>query len=129
MFLLVGAWAYTDVLAELAQGMSHQLVAGLLLLAALLAGAVAGGLSAGRFRHTRITLARLLRCFAGGAMMGWGSMLIPGGNDGLILVGIPLLWPYAWVAFAVMCVSIAVAMLIERAFVQKAEGKPPLSGH
>ena len=39
--------------------------------------------------------------------MGWGSLLIPGGNDGLILVGMPLLWPYAWVAFATMCVSIA----------------------
>ncbi len=128
MLLLVGAWAYTDVLAELAQGMSKNLVAGLLLLAALFAGAVAGGLSAGRFRHTRITFGQLLRCFVGGAMMGWGSALIPGSNDGLILIGIPLLWPYAWVAFAVMCVTIAVAMLIEQAFTRSAEGKLPLSG-
>ena len=46
--------------------------------------------------------------------MGWGSLLIPGGNDGLILIGMPLLWPYAWVAFATMCLSIAAAQLLQR---------------
>ena len=47
--------------------------------------------------------------------MGWGSLLIPGGNDGLILVGMPLLWPYAWVAFVSMCAAIAAAQLLRRA--------------
>jgi len=42
--------------------------------------------------------------------MGWGSLLIPGGNDGLILLGLPLLWPHAWAAFATMCAVIALAM-------------------
>lgn len=114
MLLAVGAWAYTDVLAELARGMAATLVARSLLLAALLAGAVLGGYTAGRFRHTRVTLQQTARCFAGGVMMGWGSLLIPGGNDGLILVGIPLLWPYAWIAFLVMCVSIALALVVEK---------------
>ena len=53
-------------------------------------------------------------CFAGGALMGWGSLLIPGGNDGLILIGMPLLWPYAWVAFATMCLTIAAAQVMQR---------------
>jgi toxin CptA len=48
--------------------------------------------------------------------MGWGSLLIPGGNDGLILVGMPLAWPYAWLAFATMCATIATAQLARRAF-------------
>jgi len=48
--------------------------------------------------------------------MGWGSLLIPGGNDGLILVGMPLAWPYAWLAFATMCAAIALAQLAGRAF-------------
>lgn len=43
-------------------------------------------------------------------LMGWGSPLIPGGNDGLILLGMPLLWPFAWCAFATMCVVIALAL-------------------
>jgi toxin CptA len=48
--------------------------------------------------------------------MGWGSLLIPGSNDGLILIGIPLLRPYAWLAFAVMFAVIAAAMLIRGAW-------------
>ena len=115
MLLAVGAWAYTDVLAELARGMAGNLLARTLLLAALFAGAMLGGYTAGRFRSTRISVAQLAKCFAGGVLMGWGSLLIPGGNDGLILVGIPLLWPYAWLAFFTMCVVIGVALVVENA--------------
>jgi toxin CptA len=115
MLLLVGAWAYTDVLAELAHGMSSSLVARSLLLLAMLAGAMLGGWTAGRLRSTPISVAQLLKCFTGGLLMGWGSLLIPGGNDGLILVGMPLLWPYAWVAFAAMCIAIGAALFAQRA--------------
>lgn len=114
MLLLVGAWAYTDVLAELAHGMAQNLAARTLLLGCLLGGAALGGWTAGRFRATRIGAPALLRCLAGGALMGWGGALIPGGNDGLILVGMPLLWPYAWVAFATMCATIAAAQGMTR---------------
>lgn len=113
--LLAGAWAYTDVLAELARGMAADLAARTLLLVALFAGALVGGVSAGRFRSARVSVAQLARCFAGGALMGCGSLLIPGGNDGLILVGMPLLWPYAWIAFATMCATIGGAMLLQGA--------------
>lgn len=116
MLLLVGAWAYTDVLAELARGMAGNLITGSLLLVALFLGAMLGGWTAGRFRSTRISLAQSLNCLLGGLLMGWGTLLIPGGNDGLILVGLPLLWPYAWVAFLTMCMSIGVASLAQKAF-------------
>lgn len=110
-----GTWAYTDVLAELARGAVMSLPARLALFGCLLAGAAIGGRLADRYRPTRASARALLRCFAGGVLMGWGSLLIPGANDGLILVGMPLLWPYAWLAFATMCVTIAVAMRIARA--------------
>jgi toxin CptA len=116
MMLLVGAWSYTDALAELARGMAHSVTARALLLVCLLAGTLLGGWTAGRFRHTRISAASLLRCVAGGMLMGCGSLLIPGGNDGLILVGMPLFWPYAWVAFATMCIAIAGASAVQRRF-------------
>jgi toxin CptA len=48
--------------------------------------------------------------------MGWGSLLLPGGNDGLILVGMPLAWPYAWLAFATMCVTIGAVQLAGHRF-------------
>jgi toxin CptA len=112
LLLVGGTWAYTDVLAELARGMAGSLLARSLLLVALLAGALAGGYTAGRFRSTGVEAAQVAKCFAGGVLMGWGSLLIPGSNDGLILIGMPLLRPYAWVAFLTMCVSIAAAMLL-----------------
>ena len=112
--LAAGAWAYTDVLVELSQGMVHSLTARVLLALMLWLGALFGGWTAGRFRHTGISLTGVLRCFAGGVLMGWGSLLIPGGNDGLILVGMPLLWPYAWLAFGTMCLTIAGAQLLQK---------------
>ena len=117
MLLTVGAWAYTDVLAELARGVAGNLVARTLLLVALFAGAMLGGYTAGRWRSTRISVAQLLKCFSGGLADGLGKPADPGGNDGLVLVGMPLLWPYAWVAFLTMCVSIGVALCLERTVV------------
>jgi len=115
MLLLAGAWAYTDVLAEVARGgIVANIAPRTLLLVALTGGAVVGGVTAERFHSTRPTTAQLVRCFAGGAMMGCGSLLIPGSNDGLILVGMPLLWPYAWLAFATMCVTIGTALVVAR---------------
>jgi toxin CptA len=114
MFVLVGAWAYTDVLAELAHGMAGSLPARCLLVIALLAGAMLGSYTAGRWRNTPPSLAQVGKCFAGGMLMGWGTLLIPGGNDGLILVGMPLLWPYAWVSFLTMCITIGLALVVER---------------
>ena len=114
MFLLVGAWDYTSVLAALARGMSFSLLPKLLLLVALFSGAAYGGYTAGRFRSIKVSLQQVLKCFAGGVLMGWGGLLVPGHNDGLILIGMPLLWPYAWVALLAMCLSIGVALLIER---------------
>jgi toxin CptA len=124
MLLAAGAWAYTDVLAELARGMAGNLVSRILLLLALFGGAMLGGYTAGRFRSSPISIAQLAKCFAGGVLMGWGSLLIPGGNDGLILVGIPLLWPYAWLAFFTMCVVISIALLVEKSMVGRGAEQP-----
>jgi toxin CptA len=118
--LLAGRWAYTELLADLALGPPAQLGLRAALFTALLLGAVWGGYTAGRFGSTRLGVAPLARCFAGGALMGWGTLLIPGANDGLILIGLPLLRPYAWLAFATMCLSIALAMLLARAWARRA---------
>ncbi|GAA4344347.1 YeeE/YedE thiosulfate transporter family protein [Variovorax defluvii] len=114
MLLVAGAWAYTEVLAELARGMAAGIGARTALLAALLLGAIWGGRGVRRLRGGTIAPAQGLRRLAGGWLMGWGSLLIPGGNDGLILVGMPLLWPYAWAAFGLMCLSIGAALLTSR---------------
>jgi hypothetical protein len=111
--LLMGAWSYTDVLTDLSRGMAGGVLARGLLFLALLAGAVLGGRIADRRSGARITSSALLRCFAGGAVMACGALLVPGGNDGLILLGMPLLWPYAWMAFLTMCLTIGAARLAQ----------------
>lgn len=116
MLLLVGGWAYTDVLAELARGMAASVAARAVLLVVLLLGAMLAGWTADLLHPTRVSLSQVARCFVGGLLMGWGSLLLPGGNDGLILVGMPLAWPYAWLAFATMGLTIAAALLAQRAW-------------
>ena len=115
-FLLVfeGPWAYTDVLNDAAQGAWHDLGSRAALLVALLLGAVLGGWSAGRLQAVAPNARQVLRCLAGGALMGAGSALIPGSNDGLILLGMPLLFAHAWVAFAAMAFAILALMLGRR---------------
>jgi toxin CptA len=127
--LLAGAWAYTDLLAALAQRMAGKLWLRSGLALALLGGAMLGGWMDGRLRRVAPTLPGLARCLLGGALMGWGSLLIPGSNDGLILLGMPLLWPYAWVAFATMCASIATAMLLAQWHEGNRRGSPRHHAH
>src|SRR6266478_3015020 len=93
-------------------GRANSLAGRSVLVLALLTGAAWGGWTAGRFKGVRITGVQSLKSLVGGVLMGWGTLLIPGSNDGLILVGMPLLWPYAWVAFLAMCLSIAGAKLL-----------------
>jgi hypothetical protein len=116
MLLLAGAWAYTDVLSDLADrmmtGMAGAVGPRLLLCLALLAGAFAGGAWAGQLQWRAPSAPALLGCLAGGMIMGWGSQLIPGSNDGLVLLGMPLLWPYAWAAFATMCAVVAAVLAL-----------------
>lgn len=117
MMLLAGPWAYTEVLADLARAMPTGTGARVLLAAGLFAGASLGGWTAGKWRRAPVQLSQVARCFAGGGLMALGSLLIPGGNDGLILVGMPLLWPYAWIAFGTMCLTIAALMRLRNVIV------------
>jgi toxin CptA len=110
MLLVVGAWNYTDYLAEAARHMASRGADRGLLLLALFGGALLGGWTAGRIKPARPSLTALARCLIGGFMLGLGGSLVPGANDGLIMLGLPLLYPHAWVAVASMLVTIAAAL-------------------
>jgi uncharacterized membrane protein YedE/YeeE len=114
-FVAVGAWDYGEFLRELGQGDATGWLGKSLLSLALLAGAVVGGVAAGKFRLLRPGAASLAKCLAGGGLMGAGATLIPGGNSSLSLFGMPLLRPHAWLGFVVICLTIYVATRVIRA--------------
>lgn len=112
-FLLVleGPWAYTDILNEAAQGTLRDLSPRNALLLALLLGAICAGWTSGLLKSVRPSGRQLALCTFGGALMGAGSAMIPGSNDGLILLGMPTLFAHAWAALAAMLAAIAVLKL------------------
>lgn len=115
--ITAGSWAYTDALAELArpvQGMDPDLLLRGAMVVALLAGSVIGGRIAGGVQSVPLRLADVGRCLAGGVMMGLGGQLVPGGNDGLIMLGLPLLLPHAWVAVIAMGLTIAALIALSQ---------------
>ena len=100
-------WTYTDLLRDAALGMGVWLRERTLLSAALFGGALLAGVTMARWRPTPPQLLPAIRCASGGALMAVGSMLIPGQNDGRLLIGMPMLRPHAWVASASMLLTIA----------------------
>jgi toxin CptA len=106
LLLAAGAWTYPEALIELSRGMTMQSALRVSLFLALLGGAALGGWGRAVTGGRGWSNAGAMRCLGGGILMGLGSLLIPGGNDNLILIGLPFLLPYAWVAIGVMFLSI-----------------------
>lgn len=83
---------------------------------AIVAGVIVSAVFAGRFElrigTTRAIAARL----GGGMLMGTGAMLVPGGNDTLMLWAIPGLTIYGPLAYAIMIVTIIVLLATRGAF-------------
>lgn len=114
LLILVGPWAYTSALLALAEGRLAGLTIKLVLFAVMLAGAIVGGWNAGSLRLRLPPAAEALRCLAGGVLMGSGSLLVPGGNDELVLLGLPLLQPFAALAAATMVLAIVLGRIALR---------------
>jgi len=92
------------------------------LLPAMFVGALYGGWTAGLWQHRWPSLVSVARCVCGGLLMGAGAALVPGGNDSLILFGLPLLGPNAWLAFACMCAVVILAFGLQEVW-RRARGR------
>jgi uncharacterized protein len=101
-------WSYTSWFSQIA-AMRPSMAA---LHAATLALLVAGGVLASHLSaewHIQWGTASVwLRSFAGGALMGIGAALVPGGNDAMLLMGLPLLLPHLSAAYAAFLVTLTV---------------------
>jgi uncharacterized membrane protein YedE/YeeE len=81
----------------------------------VLLGMFASTLQRGSFRVDWRPRMSWLRNIFGGILMGLGCALLPGGNDALILYGIPGLSPHALPAYGALLLGIFVALLTMRA--------------
>jgi len=109
--LVYGPWAFSDFLIDLAKRNEViNFVPRLLLFMALLGGAIWGGFTKTSSRSIRgMHLQGIIQRLMGGALMGAGSLMVPGSHDSLVLFYLPLLLPFAFVAYTVMILTVAIS--------------------
>jgi len=124
LFAAVGTWSYTHTLLtnviELASQQTVQENTDLLFLGGLtltlLAGIAVSSFIKGKLSIRYKPQTRWLQYFAGGLLMGLGALLIPGGNDVLLLSAIPGGSPHAIPAYLFMLIGIGISLLLKAAF-------------
>ena len=82
--------------------------------ASLLAGGALAAQLSGRFSWQRPDVVDLMRKVVGGALMSGSAALLPGGNDVLLLYGVPSLVPYAIVGYLVIIITISAIFWLRR---------------
>jgi len=119
------AWSYGSALEALARGrtaLTHWRMHAAA--ATLFTGAIGAAVLSGRFKLQRPALGRALRCLVGGAAMGCGAALIPGGNDNLLLWAIPGLTLYGLLAFGLMLAVMALGFALAARWPRPGSGPP-----
>ena len=106
---LRGDWTWLGVMQQLRDGMSPDVLA-ILCLGAFIGGAAMTAMFRHRFHVVWPDRNAVLREGAGGGLMALGTILIPGGNDGLLIRGVPSGSPLALAAYAVMF-TLMIAMI------------------
>lgn len=119
IILIYGPSSYTGTMQQLLEALhgtsSYPMTERWVLLLAALGGMLLSTVQRGSFRLDWRPRWMWLRNVCGGLLMGLGIALIPGGNDALVLYGIPSLSPHALPAFLAMLLGIALGLFVMRA--------------
>ncbi len=115
LYMLQGSWTYTYLLrmqVASALGMTPAMAG-----KAMLAIALLGGMSASSVQRRSFVLrlprsGEVFACLFGGTLMGLGAALLPGGNDTLLLTGLPSLSVFALASYAALLAGIASTLLL-----------------
>ncbi len=111
LYAIAPGWTYVDLVQRnlpLAMAATGEIA--IPTVAASIAGAVTAALRQGKWRLRRPALVDIVKSFGGGALMGVGVALIPGGNNGLILAAIPALSPGGSAAYLLMTATIVLGL-------------------
>ena len=119
LYASAGEWTYLAVLSDrtaalVATGGERVEMRMLIAAASLLAGGMLAAQLSGRFAWQRPDVADLLRTLVGGVLMSGSAALLPGGNDVLLLYGVPSLVPYAIVGYLVIIITISAIFWLVR---------------
>jgi uncharacterized membrane protein YedE/YeeE len=119
IFIAFGSPGYTTTLQQVVEGhlgtRPMPAYGRWVVLGAVLFGMFASTWQRGSFRVEWKPRLSWFRNIFGGILMGLGCALLPGGNDALILYGIPGLSPHALPAYAALLLGIFVALFTIRA--------------
>jgi hypothetical protein len=119
LYTLHDSWTYTNTMrrgaAFLLGDDSAPPAVQVVLFLALFLGMVLSSWQRGSVRLSTQPLRNGLRHLTGGLMMGLGGAVIPGGNDTLILKGIPTFSPEALMVYLSLIAGVASVLLLMRA--------------
>jgi hypothetical protein len=119
LYGLKGMWSYTNWLREAVEAFHrHTMGPGafqFLLFASLLGGMVLSSVLRRSFRLRHVPPPVRIRRFGGGLLMGFGAGAIPGGNDALLLTGLPTLSLWALGVYVAVLAGVACVLFILRA--------------
>jgi len=109
---LQGDWTWLRLLQEISAGLPIRYEI-LICVGAVLVGATLTAVLRRHFRFIRPDPWNVLRETLGGGLMAAGAILIPGGNDLLLVYGLPSGSPHAVIAYAI---TIALMVVLLRLF-------------
>jgi uncharacterized membrane protein YedE/YeeE len=118
VFLLYGSAGYTSTFEVVVEGALGDRpwpsTSRWLLLVAVILGMFLSSLARGGLRLDWRPRLDWLRNIFGGALMGLGAALTPGGNDVLVLYSLPSVSPHALPSYAALALGVVVAILLMR---------------
>jgi hypothetical protein len=116
LLLLAQRWPYTNLLLDIAGAGPMDAPRRTVMSLIFIGGAIAGAVASRSFALSVGTPFHWLRAIGGGALMGFGATLVPGGNDTMLLVGLPLLLPNLILAYLAMMAVLTLTIAGVRRF-------------
>lgn len=107
-------WPYTTLLIDLAGGSATNAGLRAVMAVVFVGGAALGAVVGGTLRLHLGSPRAWARASIGGFGMGMGASLVPGGNDAMLLVGLPLLLPNLVIGYIAMNLTLVATIAIMR---------------